>query len=499
MNKSLIMCGSALALVLAATSAFSADLPSRKAPPIPPPPPVGSWTGFYLGVNHGFGGGVVDANVGLLGVGIVTGATTTNRAEGFAGGVDAGYQYQFQNNLVVGLETDMQWTDLKAKHQATSIASTGVAGFSYADIDNHLQWFGTTRARVGYSFGQLLPYVTGGVAYGGNSAKGLLIASGAVLAGNNSQTTVGWAAGAGLEYALTSNLSTRIEYLYVQLPGVTGPAAGFAPLASPLLLGSFSTGAFGSHLIRTGLNWKFDSWALPSTGNCLALLTAPATVDWSGFYVGANGGYGGNVANAEVVLASTLPLASDTTTRNRTSGFQFGGGGGYNYRWSEHIFLGLETDAQWSGVRSSHQALVGPAALTDIGNGLDWFGTTRARVGWATGPTLTYATGGIAYGDIFARGLQVSGGVFSGATSQTKIGWTVGGGTEYALTPNLSLKAEYLYVDFSGVSGSVVGFIPPAAPVVGAFRTGTFVTHMTRLGLNWRFNAAPAAPVLAKY
>ena len=95
----------------------------------------------------------------------------------------------------------------------------------------------------------------------------------------------------------------------------------------------------------------------------------------------------------------------DETPKSRQ---RFHGGGqlGYNRQLSNHVVVGLETDAQWSGIKASHQASNGPGAftVTDIGNGLDWFGTTRARLGWASGSTLTYVTGGVAYGDVSAQG-----------------------------------------------------------------------------------------------
>ena len=501
MIKKAFLSGAALAGLLTAPMAFAADLPSRKSPPAyAPPEPIFTWTGFYVGANQGLGGGVLDANVSLAGAGVLSNTQTTNRASGFLAGGEAGYDYQFSNNVVLGVETDMQWSDIQASHQATTWSSTGAAGSGNANIRNNLNWFGTTRLRFGYSFGRLLPYITGGVAYGEVAANGEQFVGGALFNGSATQTTVGWAAGAGLEYALSDNLSVRAEYIYIQLPGVNGPASGLTPPPFPPLTGSFSTGSFGAHLIRTGLNWKFGGPGSLSPNSALSLVTAPPTLDWTGFYVGVSGGYGGDRADAVVNLASALPAAaSSTQTQNHSSGFLAGGQLGYNRQLSNHVVVGLETDAQWSGITASHQASSGPA-LTDIGNGLDWFGTTRARLGWASGSTLTYVTGGVAYGEVSARGLQISGGLFSGSATQTKAGWTIGGGVEYALSKNLSLKAEYLYVDFGGVSGSAYGVAPPPVqPFVGSFSTGHFGANVTRIGLNWRFCGQPAAPVMVKY
>jgi opacity protein-like surface antigen len=502
MTKSALFPGAALAILLVAPAALAADLPARKSPPsYAPPEPIFTWTGFYVGVNQGFGGGVLDANVSLAGAGVLDNTRTTNRANGFFAGGEAGYDYQFSNNVVLGAETDMQWSNVQASHQATTWSSIAV-GSGNANIRNNLNWFGTTRLRLGYSFGRLLPYVTGGVAYGEVAASGEQFVGGALFNGSATQTTVGWAAGAGLEYALSDNLSARAEYVYLQLPGVTGPASGLTPPPFPPLAGSFSTGSFGAHLFRTGINWKFGGPGSFSTDGVLSMLTAPPTLDWTGFYVGVNGGYGGETVDAIVNVASALPVASSTQTQNHTSGFIAGGQLGYNRQLSNHLVVGLETDGQWSGMKASHQASSGPGAytLTDIGNGLDWFGTTRARLGWASGSTLTYVTGGVAYGGVSAQGLQISGGLFSGSTSQTKVGWTIGGGVEYALNSNLSLKAEYLYVAFDGVAGPAYGLAPaPVPPFVGSFSTGTFGANITRIGLSWRFAGAAPAPIIAKY
>lgn len=488
--------GVALAAALAAPSALAADLPSRKTPL--EPAPLFSWTGFYLGYNSGYGGGVLDANASLVNPALASYTTTTNRANGAVAGIEAGYQIQLPNNVVLGLETDMQWSGLTASHQSVNYASVGVPGYLFTDIHNRLDWFGTTRLRVGYALGRLLPYVTGGVAYGETAANGQALIAGGAFGGGSNSTGAGWAVGAGLDYALSANLSARAEYMYVQLANASGPAMGFVP-GLPPLVGSFSTGAFGAHIIRTGLNWKFDRFAFPQTDDLLGMITAPSAVDWTGFYVGGNGGYGGEVLNSNLSLASPLPLASFSQTQNRSSGFLFGGQAGYNRQLSNHVVVGLETDMQWSGVRASQQVASFPGPfMRDLAEGFDWLGTTRGRVGWASGSTLAYVTGGVAYGEVVGHGAQAAGGLYWGATSQTNVGWTVGGGAEYALSPNLSLKAEYLYIDLGGFSGPAYGVIPPVAPAVGFVSTGSLVSHVTRFGVNWRFNA-PAPAVVAKY
>jgi len=511
MLKKALLCGVAFASVLTVDAALGADLPSRKAPPLPPPP-VFTWTGLHIGFNDGFGGGVLDADIGLaspiFGFGAAT--HTSNRASGVSIGGEVGYDYQFSNNVVLGLSTDMQWSEIKAWHQATTASSAGAPGFTYADIHNGLDWFGTTRARLGYSFGRLLPYVTGGVAYGGMNATGTQIAAGSLFYGSTRETKVGWVAGAGLDYAITDQFSAKFEYLYLELPGIQGSALGLTPLGP--MIGGFNTGSFGAHIFRTGFNWRFGGQGPASSfpggivelpGALWAVLFGPRpTLDWSGVYVGVNGGFGGGVVSSTTAFASPAPFGTATQAYNRTSGFVAGGQVGYNYQLPNNFMVGVESDIQWSDVKASHQAstvALGGIVYTDTSHALEWFGTTRLRVGYALGSVLTYATGGVAYGDVSVKGNQISGGLFSGDTSTTKVGWTVGGGAEYALTDNLSLKSEYLYTEFSGVRGPAVGVGAGGLPFIGEFSTGRLRTHTTRLGLNWRFNGAPAAPVIAKY
>jgi opacity protein-like surface antigen len=499
MFRKALLSGVAIASASIIQPAGAADLPSRKAPAVYEPAPIFTWTGFHIGITHGFGGGPLDADVGMassfFGFGALT--HTGNRASGFFVGADAGYDYQFGNNVVLGVETDGQWSDIRASHQAATGAGA-LPFFGYANIQNKLEWFGTARARLGYAFGRLLPYVTGGVAYGENRASGVQIVNNSLTYGSADHVRVGWAAGAGLDYAVTDQLSARVEYLYLELPGVSGPVAAITPFGP--FVGTFTTGSYGAHLIRGGFNWRFDSQGKPLPAGLIdALLNPGPALNWTGVYVGANGGYGGDVTSAQINLASPI-LWSSTQTNNHSGGFIAGGQIGYNYQFANNIVLGVESDMQWSDVKAWHQASTfSPVgfAFTDVKHELAWFGTTRVRAGYAMGRVLTYLTGGVAYGELNVQGDQNSGGLFTGSVSTTKAGWAAGLGAEYALTDNISLKSEYLYTEFSGVRAPAFG--QAILPVIGEFSTSSFRTHITRVGLNWRFSGFGAAPVVAKY
>src|SRR6202035_3074212 len=171
----------AVGALLSAQCASAADLsvaPLFKAPP-PAMAPAYNWSGFYLGVNGGGGWGQ-----SYLG-------TNTDRirtSRGLVGGT-AGYNYQFQNNFVLGLEGDMDWAHLNGTNSSVNCP----AGCSTSDT-----WLSTVRGRAGYAFGGVMPYVTGGLAVGDIRAS----TPGFPGATN---TNAGWTVGGGVEFALPGN------------------------------------------------------------------------------------------------------------------------------------------------------------------------------------------------------------------------------------------------------------------------------------------------------
>jgi outer membrane immunogenic protein len=226
--KNYLLSGVAALGLIAAGAATAADLPARKGPVMAPIyAPVFTWTGFYVGANAGYGFGKVKSR-GWNAVGTLFGDT-----DGFVGGGQIGYNYQV-GQAVFGLEADFQGADLKA---GPSWAGFGVVG------NSKVEWFGTVRGRIGYAFDRFLPYVTGGYAYGNVKTT---LAPGLGINGFNgdSNTHSGWTVGAGLEYAITDNLTVRGEYLYVDLDKKS----------------IFGTAAKVGHefsVVRAGLNYKF--------------------------------------------------------------------------------------------------------------------------------------------------------------------------------------------------------------------------------------------------
>jgi outer membrane immunogenic protein len=184
---------------------------------------------------------------------------------------------------------------------------------------------------------------------------------------------------------------------------------------------------------------------------------APAYVqayNWTGAYVGINGGAGWGRSD------TSIPFA---TGGFNTSGGVIGGTLGYNYQTGRTV-LGVEGDIDWTNIRGNAACGVGINCETRN----DWLGTARGRLGYAFDRFLPFVTGGAAFGDI--KNTITA----NGSSTATKAGWTVGGGLEAALTGPWTAKVEYLYVDL-GRGASLAG------------ADTRFNTNLVRAGVNYRF------------
>jgi outer membrane immunogenic protein len=214
----------ALSLLASVFSAQAADIPH---PVYKGPRTVVAyynWTGFYAGINGGYGWGTSDWDLPVISM----------KPKGWLAGGTLGYNYQI-GSWVWGLEGDFDWSDMKA--------STACGAFS---CETKQTWLATARGRVGYAFDRWLPYITGGGAFG--HVKASLTNPGVP---GDSDTMIGWTVGGGLEYAFLGNWSAKIEYLYVDLGkfncGVSC-AAGFVT----------DNVTFKENIVRAGLNYKFS-------------------------------------------------------------------------------------------------------------------------------------------------------------------------------------------------------------------------------------------------
>jgi outer membrane immunogenic protein len=326
----------AIVASLAAGTAFAADLPSQKAPP---PPASLSWTGFYAGLNAGYGWGTnsnssgwgagssggssMQASGGWSNYTYTAGTYSLNGANswsanaiggtqsqmtqsGFIGGAQIGYNHQWKNNLLLGFEADIQGSSIRGGSSAmgyfngassSTNASGSASGSGVLATTAGIDYLGTVRGRVGYVWSpSLLLYGTAGLAYGGAWANvGLNGALNSVSANNGASTPpgvtqsfaattrqnsllVGYSAGGGAEWMFMPNWSLKAEALYYNLGNMNISSATIA------------TGGWGQ--VNSG---GYQTYASP------AAIASSTKVNYQGVIARAGINYHFNFASAPVV------------------------------------------------------------------------------------------------------------------------------------------------------------------------------------------------------
>jgi outer membrane immunogenic protein len=222
----------------ATVPAIAADLgaqPYAKAPAYAAP--VDNWTGFYIG---GHVGGAISSNE------VVSGLAIGNSHEGrLLGGVQAGADYQFAPNFLVGVEGQYSWLG----SGNNSIFFPG--GFVYTDDRRALA---SVTGRVGFAFGPALLYVKGGYAYSDNRETVALGSLPIPFAFDSSHSN-GYTAGAGLEYMFARNWSARIEYQYYDF--------GSSRFVAPIAFVPFGSLRDDEHVVKAAVSYRFN-WASPA-------------------------------------------------------------------------------------------------------------------------------------------------------------------------------------------------------------------------------------------
>lgn len=469
MNRFLL---SAAVIGLGSVPALAADMATRPYAKAPALAAVYDWTGFYVGVNAGVGIARNSVQHDLFGTGSPY-SFFTQPVGGFGGG-QIGYNWQtgtILGPLVLGVEADLQGSGLSDNRTNFSI---GGGGTSYGQ---QLDWFGTARGRVGFAKGPVLGYFTAGYAFGNVKTNASQSLAGFTTTFATDRTQGGWVIGSGVEAALGGNWTGKIEHLYLNLGNKTDVSTLFVP--TPI------NTEIREHVFRVGLNYRVG-------GN--GAYAPVAAANWAGFYLGGNFGSGhgrdrSSLNLPAVAFFDTFNLAPE----GRNGGVQ----AGYNWQASNAVF-GVEADFQGSLQKDNKTCVLScsPGLQAAYDASLPWFGTVRGRLGYSVGPTLFYATGGLAYGNIKTKINTTS---FVGPVTQsfshTNTGWTAGAGIETPFTlmglvgPNWTTKAEYLYVDLGSTSDSFV------FGAVAATANRSVTTHLFRTGINYHFNS----PVVAKY
>lgn len=250
---------STIAFAAMAGTAFAADLPTEKGPPAfaPPPPPVFSWTGVYIGGQVGYEWGHTSPALDLGPGGIV--GIPGFHDQGVVGGGHVGYNYEVGSlggflpglggtggGIVVGLEGDV--------NGASYSGSEDVLGAGALFLHDRTEVDASIRGRLGVAFDRVLIYGTGGAAFG--SIRQSIDAPG--IFGEGHETgRVGWTAGGGIEYAIDNNWSVRAEYRYTDYGHYD---VAFAPLGVPVNLRYHDT----DNRVQAGFSYKFGEVPPPA-------------------------------------------------------------------------------------------------------------------------------------------------------------------------------------------------------------------------------------------
>jgi len=241
-----------------------------------------------------------------------------------------------------------------------------------------------------------------------------------------------------------------------------------------------------------------------------APVVAVPSFTWTGFYVGANAGY---IWGDHDIKTSGKDAATRLNVQNRLrpprvgidgDGWTVGGQIGYNVQLDNSpVVFGVEADFNYTDIDEKARYAITPvpgAAPGTIRSSfkqeLEYLGTVRGRLGYAFDRVLVYGTGGLAYGKVKTSGTFLNGSGapanaglvgFSGSKSEWEVGYAVGGGVEFAVTDNVTIKGEYLYYDLGNSKLSVNR--TAVAPAGQAGYNSKFENdgHLVRAGLNYKF------------
>jgi outer membrane immunogenic protein len=392
--------------------------------------------------------------------------------------------------VVLGLEGDAQWTGQKGTGCAGPDCVVNEVPESDARLVEHrLEWFTTLRGRLGWANEGWLFYVTGGPAWGHVKETDTILIDFLPATAMRNATLFGYAAGLGAEVRLAPHWTAKLEFIHLDLGGLTN-RGDFPATNAAVEIFATTTSRVTDNIVRVGINYQLTPGA-PAAGGpwaqAFASAAPPAAFDWTGFYFGVNGGYGvgrNEVSQFEDFHDGTF-LASYAPSTVGPKGGLFGGQAGYNWQINQ-VVLGVEADGQWANMTDTKcgSSCTDGAAYT-VSQRLGWFATARARLGWAMPSWMLYATAGGAWGgvdetDVFFPGVIFPASV-SASFSHTQGGWVAGGGVDVRLWERWTGKLEYLHLDLGKTSNLMFGTSTDSLMTTSEIRS-----DIVRVGLNYK-------------
>jgi outer membrane immunogenic protein len=479
-------------LAASAVGASAADLPV-KAKPVPA---AGlDWSGVYIGAHAGYGGGMTDWD--------------TRIADFVARGPLVGGQVGINKQLgsfVFGLELDGSWADIKGLG-SYALGGPGL-GFNFASrTTSKIDSLATFAGRAGVAADRWFVFAKAGIsaAHEKHSTVETLAVplagqvSTSILTLSGSETRYAPMLGFGAEYALAGPWSILAEYNYhhfgasnVRFTGWVTSFDGTGPIASNSRIEQ------AIHVARLGVNYRLGNFApAPSFA---PVPPAPGT-NWTGAYIGAQGGYGWGQTQWPNTPGAVVPGGS--LPRFDNSSWLAGGAIGVNAQSGRFVF-GVEGEILATGIKgnfSGSSVIGGGDAVFNatVSSKIDWLALATARAGFVVGDRLMlYGKGGMAIAEEqhTAATTQVPGPSFNRSGKAVHTGGVVGAGGEYAFAPNWSVKAEYDYIRMFAqqvqLNGTGTGgAFGAGTPVVAVVTKITQDLHLVKFGVNYHFGPQP--------
>jgi outer membrane immunogenic protein len=227
---------------------------------------------------------------------------------------------------------------------------------------------------------------------------------------------------------------------------------------------------------------------LPSSAPPPVYVPPAPIFTWTGFYIGGQVGYAWGTQRANVLQANGNTLFNSYSAQGVIGGAHIG----FNYQANQFVY-GIEGSVDGTSISKTFDRTIGTPFAYGVSyqTSIPIQGSIRGRVGLAWDRVLVYATGGAAFAGADATYTSPFGSV---SQSTTRVGWTVGGGLEYALTNNWSIRAEYRYSDFGSWSTNPAGVYLTPVTV-----NRHFTQNQVQGGLTYHFTPPPSPPVVSKY
>jgi opacity protein-like surface antigen len=420
----------------------------RAVPALVPPSANYDWTGFYIGGHGDFSSSSTGGSTVNLAMG-ANASPVDNSLPSWHGGMQLGFDYMMPSRVLLGIAADVTSGET-ATTRTTDAFGTAANQTTVFDSE-------TVRGRLGYAFDNVLLYGTIGWAWSSNQYVRTQLTGALNNATAGSDEAVnkylsGWTAGAGISVAFAQNWNVFAEYRYTNFGSTT--------LVLPLSELSITPTTRAS-TIEFGVNYKFNS-ALGSADFAGGEAASPAATiaptykalparslyNWTGFYFGADGGYGLQSAAGTLTTAGALSTPYDYSVTGPFAGCFVGG----NYQFNR-LVLGVEGDWQWSNLIGNSQSLAPlgatgtlPAGPFTVSTTTKDYSSIRGRLGIAFDRFLIFGTGGWAVGNP-STAFALAGSAPFVTTDGKSNGWTAGAGVEYAITDTILGRIEYRYTD----------------------------------------------------